>query len=325
MTGSAETSTRSFADFFAAEIAPHVETLEIQRQNRLRQTYARLGGTAFFGAIAAVIAWLSWHPAAGIAVVASGLGICVLWGLRPARQHREAVRALFVPPLCAYLGDLEYFRKPEGRFDLERVRRSGIIGGFQQAKLEDLFIGRHRDTDYRMVEARLKERRRRDKNKRRTRVVFRGLLCEVSVPAAFEGLTLLVGDSGSLGNWIAGLARRTFAGLDAVSLDHAAFEARYQVYSDRPEAAHQLLQPGLLDSLLAISDELDRTAVNCAFLDGRFLIALPQRENLFEVGRLHRSLEQAEEDLRRLALEFTIPQRLIDNLHGECKPLLPKA
>ena len=315
---------RSFADFFADEIAPHIEALETQRQNRLRQTYARLGGTVFLGAIAAVIAWLSWHPVAGIAVVVLGIVIGALWGLRPARQHREAVRALFVPPLCAYLGSIEYFRKAEGRFDLERVRRSGITGGFQRAKLEDLFIGRHRETDYRMVEARLKERRRRDENKQRSRVVFRGLLCEVSVPAAFEGLTLLVGDSGRLGNWIAGLARRTFAGLAVLPLDHAAFEARYQVYSDRPQEARQLLQPGLLDSLLAISDELGRTAVNCAFLDGCFLIALPQRENLFEVGRLHRSLEQAEEDLRRLALEFTIPQRLIDNLHGERRPLLPE-
>lgn len=324
MTGSAETPTQSFADFFAAEIAPHIERLEAQRQNRLRQTYARLGGITFSIVIAAVIAWLSWHPVAGVAVLALGIVVGALWGLQPARQHRRAVRALFVPPLCAYLGNVEYFRKPEGRFDLERVRRSGITGGFQRAKLEDLFIGRHRDIDYRMVEARLKERRRRDGNNQRARVVFRGLICEVSVPLAFAGLTLLVGDRGSLGNWIVDLARRTFTGLAVLPLDHASFETRYQVYSDRPEEARQLLQPGLLDSLLAISDELGRPAVNCAFIDGRFVIALPQRENLFEVGRLHRSLEQAEEDLRRLALEFTIPQRLIDNLHGERKPLLPK-
>lgn len=31
----------------------------------------------------------------------------------------------------------------------------------------------------------------------------------------------------------------------------------------------------------------------------------------------------AEDDLRRLAEAFTVPHRLIDNLHGERKPLLP--
>jgi hypothetical protein len=112
-------------------------------------------------------------------------------------------------------------------------------------------------------------------------------------------------------------------GLLQVTLDHADFEKRYRVYSDSPRTARSLLQPALLDSLLAIADDLGVTAVNCAFLDGRFLIALPQRRNLFEIGSLSRSLEHAEEDLRRLAAEFTIPQRLIDNLHGERKRLMP--
>lgn len=323
MNDSQAGTAQSFADFFAQEIAPHLEGLENQRQDRLRQTYARLGGTAFTVVILAVIIWFTWHPVGGFAVLALGLLVGFLWGLQPARRHRRAVRDLFVPPLCRYLGEVEYHRKPADRFDLDRVKRSGIVGGFQRAKQEDLFLGRYRDTDYRMVEARLKERRRRDANNQRARVVFRGLLCEASVPVAFEGITLLVGDKGSLGNRIVDLARQAFTEAKAVHLDHAAFEARYQVYSTRPEEARNLLQPGLLDTLLALSDELERGAVSCAFIDGRFVIALPQRENLFEVGRLHRSLEHAEEDLRRLALEFTIPQRLIDNLHGERKPLLP--
>ena len=85
MTVSTETPRRSFADFFADEIAPHIEALETQRQNRLRQTYARLGGTVFLGAIAAVIAWLSWHPVAGIAVVVLGIVIGALWEI--GRAH----------------------------------------------------------------------------------------------------------------------------------------------------------------------------------------------------------------------------------------------
>src|SRR3546814_10609386 len=104
-----------------------------------------------------------------------------------------------------------------------------------------------------------------------------------------------------------------------------AFAARYRVFSDNPAEAQRLLQPGLLETLLALAGELGGEALNCAFLEGRFLMAIPQRRDLFEIGLLHRPLEHAEDDLRRLSAEFTIPQRLIDNLYGERRPLLPES
>src|SRR3546814_8263892 len=96
------------------------------------------------------------------------------------------------------------------------------------------------------------------------------------------------------------------------------------VLIDDPTEAQRLLQPGLMEPLLALAEELGEDGLNGAFLDGRFLLAIPQRRNLFEIGRLNRSLEHAEDDPRRLAAEFTIPHRLIDNLHGARKPLLPE-
>jgi hypothetical protein len=166
-----------------------------------------------------------------------------------------------------------------------------------------------------MVEARL--RRRSGGKRSSSTTVFRGLLCSLSVPVAFDCRVLLVADKGALGNRVTDFLRDTFTEMSPVALDHGAFEDRFQVYSDAPAEARQLLQPGLLDSLLAIADEAGKEAVNCAFLEGRFVIAIPQAKDLFEIGRLHRSLDYAEADLRRLASEFTIPQRLIDTLHGE--------
>src|SRR3546814_19152284 len=109
-----------------------------------------------------------------------------------------------------------------------------------------------------------------------------------------------------------------------VTLDHPAFAGRYRVLSDDPTEAQRLLQPGLMETLLALAEELGEDGLNGAFLDGRFLLAIPQRRNLFEIGRLNRSLEHAEDDLRRLAAEFTIPHRLIDTLPRARKPLLPE-
>ena len=323
MTDGAARPDRSFAEFFAAEIAPGLPALEAQRQDHRRSAYARTFGTAFAVVVAALIVATAWHAVAGFAVLFVGALVGILWARQPSRRHRDAMRAHVVPRLCRFLGIAEYHREPGKRFDLQRIQRSGIAGAFTRAKLEDLFVGRYRDTDFRLVEARLF--RKRETGRRERRSVFSGLLCEVSVPAAFHGVVLLVGDRGRRGDWIAGIMQRNFPAAVPVALDHPAFAARYRVFADDAAEARRLLQPGLLETLLALAEEAGQNrGLNGAFVDGRFLMALPQRRNLFEIGRLDRPLEHAEADLRRLAVEFTIPQRLIDNLHGERKPLLPK-
>ncbi|WP_299624146.1 DUF3137 domain-containing protein [Pelagibius sp.] len=315
---------QSFAAFFAAEIAPGLPGVEAGRKELRQSAYTRAAGLAFVLALVVAItaAFTDAWPI-GIVVAAIGAVGGAFWVSAPSRRHREAMRGLVIEPLQRFLGGLEYHRKPGERFDLDRFRRSGITAGFNRAKLEDLLIGRYRNTDYRMVEARLKQRRR-SSGKSRQRTVFAGLLCEISVPQPFACTVLLVGDKGALGNRIVDWLRAKMTNLSAVETGQEAFEARYQVYSDRPEEARGLLQPALLDSLLAIADAAGRGAVNCAFMENRFLIAIPRRENLFEIGRLNRSLEHAEEDVRRLAVELTLPQRLIDYLHGDRPPLFPE-
>ncbi len=325
MTDSAGTARQSFADFFAVEIAAGLPELEEARKDRVRATYTRAFGTAFVVAIAAVIVWFMEQPVAAVLLLVSGLGLGLFWVLSPSRQHRKAVRDFFIPPLLRFLGDVDYHREPGRHFEIERFRRSGMLPAVDKAKvaLEDLVVGRYRDTDYRLVEARLKPKNR-SKNKAAGKLLFAGLLCDISVPQPFSGRVLLVDEpAGAEAKTTLG-QRDSAAGLSPVALDHPGFEKRWQVYSDSPRAARGLLQPALLDSLLAIADDLGVAAVRCAFFEGRFLISLPQHRNLFEIGRLHRSLEHAEEDLRRLATEFTIPHRLIDNLHGERQPLVPE-
>ncbi len=314
---------QDFAAFFAAEIAPALPELEAARKDLQRAAYTRAAGVALVTALAAGIAVAFTEQ---IALAIPVVGICALsgyyWIRMPGQKHRRALRALVVEPLRRFLGGLQYHRDPGDRFDLSRFERSGVTAHFDKAKLEDLLIGRYRDTDYRMVEARLKKRKGGSRNGDRS--VFSGLLCEISVPVPFSCTVLLIGDKGKLGNWVVDLVRSKVTNLTAVPLDHEAFEARYQVYSDEPEGTRRLLQPGLLESLLALSDRVGRRSVNCAFMDGRFLIAIPHAGDLFEIGRLGRSLDHAEEDLRRLAVEFTIPQRLVDYLYGDRPPLFPE-
>ena len=307
-----------FDAFFAAEIAPALPALEAARKDRLRKATLRGLGSAFVVVLAAVIAWLAGQRWAAGGILVIGLVAGYFLTRRPGQHHRQAVRDLFIPPLCRFLQSagepIDYHRQPGDRFDLDGFKRSGVLPGFGRSKveLEDFIGGRHRGTDYRIVEARLKQ-----SGKSSTTTVFAGLLCDIAVPQPFSCKVILSPDSGGLGNKALDVLRGAFAKVEPVPLDHAAFERRFRAYSDDPAEARGLLQEGLLDSLLAIADSLGKPALSCAFFEGRFLVVIPQDKNLFEVGRLQRSLDHAEEDLRRLAAEFTIPQRLIDNLHGE--------
>src|SRR3546814_5933873 len=133
-----EAPRRSFAEFFAAEIAPGLPVLEAQRRDRRRNAYARLFGATFVVVVAALIAAMLWHPFVGGAVLIVGAVAGLLWSRQPARRHRLAVRELVIPPLLRFLGEVEHHRKPGRRFDLDRIRRRGIAGAFPREKLEAL-------------------------------------------------------------------------------------------------------------------------------------------------------------------------------------------
>jgi hypothetical protein len=324
MTEAQSPTPEGFTEFFEREILPGLAPLEEQRRDRLRAATARAAGSAIVVVLASLIAWLLEQPIAAAVILPAGAISGYFWARQPARQHRAALRDLVIPPLLRILGDVDYHRQPGWHFELERFRRSGVLPTADKAKvtLEDLIVGRYRDTDYRVVEARLKAKSR-SRNNASGKLLFAGLLCDVSVPQDFAGRVLLVAAADDSAGPPQQALPDGLAGLSALSLNQPDFEKRFAVYSDSPRMARGLLQPALLESLLSIADDLKVRALTCAFLEGRFLIALPEPKNLFEIGRLRRSLEMVEQDLRRLAVEFTLPQRLIDNLHSERKPLLP--
>jgi hypothetical protein len=56
------------------------------------------------------------------------------------------------------------------------------------------------------------------------------------VPHEITARILIAHDAGVLGNRLKG-SLKSFAGLERVSLPHPAFEARFEVYADRPDVA----------------------------------------------------------------------------------------
>ena len=68
--------------------------------------------------------------------------------------------------------------------------------------------------------------------------MFRGLVFAIDVPRPVAARILIARDGGLLGNGLQGWLR-SFEGMRRVSLPDADFEARFEVYADRPDVADQ--------------------------------------------------------------------------------------
>ncbi|MDA0704007.1 MAG: DUF3137 domain-containing protein [Proteobacteria bacterium] len=312
-----------FAAVFAAEIAPRLETVEVERKRRQRAIRTRaliVGGIAIALVVAAILG-LSLQAVEAIAalaavVLAAAVALGWRWVFGPRKAHRDALREVLVGPVCRFLGGLRYARDPEGAVDSRRFAAHGLVADHEESHTEDLFEGRHRGTSFRMVEARLRARHSARAG-RRQHNVFQGLLFEVQVPVPFGGRTLISADRGLVADAIGGLFEAGDADrIQKVGFDDPAFESRYQTYSDDPAEARRLMSPAFRANLVALAEAHEEPPLGAAFAEGIFRLALPTKRDLFEPGSIWRPALRSESDARRLLAEVAIPIRVIDYLHG---------
>jgi hypothetical protein len=110
MTNSTETD---FTRIFASEIAPRLDMLEQSRRHELPRLHRR--ATAF-GTL--TVAWLAALLMIGIPLLwftilplaAIGLFIALQLRAAPGRDYAQALRAIVLPPLCAFAGGWRHER-----------------------------------------------------------------------------------------------------------------------------------------------------------------------------------------------------------------------
>ena len=150
--------------------------------------------------------------------------------------------------------------------------------------------------------------------------MFRGLIFGLDVPRAVPARILIAKDGGLIGNgmkgWFKGLS-----GMQRVTLPDEAFEARFEVYADRPEVARATVTPALCANLVALAAAQDDAPFQAAFADDRFFVAMRRRGDQFGVGSVFRSTALLEQEATRLLQEVQIVHRMIDYLRGDRPPL----
>jgi Protein of unknown function (DUF3137) len=301
------------AELFRREIAPHLEALEAERA----RARARFIATAIVFAlgIAALVALTSpvesgWSMLAS--VIALALGANALGSQH--RKFRHRVRDLAMPAICAAVGDLQHSTADASAIPFDDLERLGLLPRHNRRMIDDVFEGRHRDTRFVMAEARL--RQRSTGRRSRTRTVFRGLILAIEVPREVRARILVAREAGAIGNrlngWIKG-----FAGLERVSLPHPTFEGRFEVYSDDPPAAREVVGPGFCDAMRALADAHPGRPIQGAFRGRWFYLTMPKRGDRFRLGSLFRSLDGLAAEMERVLQEVRIVHRVIDALHGD--------
>ncbi|MGF1627735.1 MAG: DUF3137 domain-containing protein [Alphaproteobacteria bacterium] len=273
----------------------------------------------FFGVVALILGGLIsvWLAVAALAVGALLAGVTALLMVR---LYRGVARSVMVPPLAEAIGGMTYAQSAEG-FNAEGVAGLGILPTAQRVTAEDMIVGTHRGTGFRMVElscyihargGQARDPRRRQRLKR----IWRGLVVEVDVPVQFEGPVLLARDRGTLARWAAGhpAAGR---GLSKVSFPHAAFSQAFEVFAANPAEAERLITPELAESLVALSRARPGKALAAAFARGVFLLTIPLPRGFLDQGSLFQPADRLLDRVPAILRELTLPHRVIDYLMGD--------
>ena len=304
---------RQLARLFQREIAPQLPALEAERAQRR----ARFITTAIiFAAGIPILPGVLWPLEPGWAVLATvialALGVHALGSQQ--RRFRHRVRDLVMPAICQAVGDLEHSAGSAPGIPFDDLESLGLLPRHNRRRVDDVFEGRHRNTGFVMAEARL--RQRSSGRRSRTRTVFRGLIFAIEVPRNVPARILVAREAGAFGNRLKGWIKG-FSGLERVPLPHPAFEAHYEVYSDDPAVARDVVGPAFCEAMVALAEAHDGQAIQGAFRLHWFYLTFPNRRDQFRLGSLFRALDDLEEEADRVLQDVRIVHRVIDTLHGD--------
>jgi hypothetical protein len=316
-----------FGKVFDERVAPELERIEGERQELLRTAKMHAGiplGIAVLIALWALIAAgdLEGKLVGAIVPLAFGGVIAFFLWRRQAAKWGGTVAQAVMPAVCEFLGELDYDKTARKRFPLDRIQGLGLIGDFNRSNLEDRLEGTYRDTDFEMVEAKLRRVSHDSDGDKDTKTVFNGLLIRVGVPEPMPTDILIARDFGSVGNKLGELfSFGTGRSMPKVSLDHEGFEKMFEVYADDPDAARDCMPPAFLDNLMAIAEEeggaKGARAMTAGFQGESFYLALDRREPFMEMGSLTQPVGEIEDDLHRVFDDLALIRRIIDRLHGD--------
>ncbi|WP_425098000.1 DUF3137 domain-containing protein [Tropicibacter sp. S64] len=312
-----------FAPIFAEKIAPHLGSLEGQRQELQEKGKQQFKIALGIGVVLAIAVAVFTGFSAGGIFGAIGVLIIALIGGAVAKggqsgKYTGALSDLIMPPVCDFLGDTSYDKRPGEVFKTQDLSTLGLVDLHDNAMFEDRIAGQYRGLSFELAETRLTQEIKEKEDRTTTKEVFDGLLIRIGLPMHATTEILVTQDMGSVGGAVLGfLAGETGRGMPKVDTGYAPFEASYTLHAKDPEAAMTLMKPPLLDSLIAVGDsEADKGAegFRASFKDKNLWLALARKEKFMEIGGIETSTDKVTEVLHGIFGDMALIRRVIDRL-----------
>lgn len=286
--------------FYKGELEPWLQQHEGRRLRARRLRWLIIGG-----GWAALLAWLYYLLAvAGDAddfwfwlIFFLAIGIAFAGNI-PLMSLQADVKKFVMNALAGFF-KFTYEAKPS--FDgVDLFRDLDLLPYHTSASFEDGLAGEIKGVPFRMVEAKLTERRGTGKNAK-TVTVFRGLLlrlpCQVTGPLAV---------------WRREDAPHTLnEEWRECKVDDPFFDQTYIVHAANPELAHQQLDPEARRIFTALDTRDDIDNVRFGMTANNLLVVVERGADSFEAGKMNRPLADPDR-IQSMVDLFAVPFDAVD-------------
>ncbi len=249
------------------------------------------------------------------------------WMTSPKRQYMKQYKAIFLPQMVKLYGDFSYrsneryggggflgslydyfFRKLDDNPRKVSLLESKIVPGHRDYHADDLFEGVYQGVKLSFADVTLRSYAKNRENRATT--VFQGLIIELNL-----GKTAFNGHTAVLDNKISFLdtTHQQLKGLKRVKFPAPEFERAFDAYGTDQVEARFLLDPAMMERLLAIYKEFSGQGMAVAFYKNKVTILISTSYNPFESDGLY-APAGCHHSILRVKKEFEYVLSLIDRL-----------
>lgn len=284
----AESLTRTEDRFFSAQIQQVIKNAEAHRLHFMKRHYKRELLTTNLSLLAMTaggcgFGWFFLMEAdlfKALACMALAIALPLLmhiWSNKVLRTYIIDYKKSFMPEMARALGGMKFFS--ERGISSKILPKTGIIQPYKTYEAEDCFMGTYKGTKVIFSEARLCGKKKNGKP------LFKGIFVLLEVPhKIFEGHTIITADAELVRRY----ATTRWSKLSKVQIQTANTSwNRFEIFSDKPEAARLMVGEKLLKELAEAADVFGNTPLTAVLFQGKYIfMAVPHERDMFEASNI---------------------------------------
>ncbi|MCC6597595.1 MAG: DUF3137 domain-containing protein [Alphaproteobacteria bacterium] len=193
-------------------------------------------------------------------------------------EYRRAYKEEFLPDLAKALGGFHF--SPTRGINPKIISKAGVLPNYKTYHAEDCFTGNYKGVKVIFSEASLHG------DKKNAPPLFDGIFVLLEIPEnLIEGHTVMTADTVMCNKW-----RSTrWKQLQHVEIPVQNPEwARFQILSNKPESAKQMISAQLIKELCEAADIFDRAPITAVFFQKKYIfLTIPYDEDMFEPSNMH--------------------------------------